>query len=262
MKQKCNMPEAERERALRLFSGELTEGQENEIRRLFPQYLFFQNVIPDDGWEPAERPVRLCTCTACGETFQAVRGNWAKGKLHHEKCNCPQAVAYEKDELAIAEAVQAERERLERERDSAIEEAASAAADAERLKAAEAEKQLREKIAALEKAAAEKEETARKAQEDAQKAQADAKSAKEAAEKAGKAGEEAEKLRGEIGRLQKQLSLAAPEVADFRAAFDRAQDEMTRLVEALNRVEDTETREKLRKAVVALLESTKGRVEE
>lgn len=90
MKQKCNMPEAERERALQLFSGQLSEGQENEIRRLFPQYLFFQNVIPDDGWEPADRPVRLCTCTACGETFQAVRGNWARGKLHGEPCNCPQ----------------------------------------------------------------------------------------------------------------------------------------------------------------------------
>ena len=176
--------------------------------------------------------------------------------------NRPQAVAYEKDELAIAEAVQAERERLEREQAGVIAKAANDAADAERAKALESEKKLREKIAALEKAAAEKEEAARKAQEDAQKAQADAKSAKEAAEKAGKAGEEAEKLRGEIGRLQKQLSLAAPEVADFRAAFDRAQDEMTRLVEALNRVEDTQTREKLRKAVLALLESTKGRVEE
>ena len=176
--------------------------------------------------------------------------------------NRPQAVAYEKDELAIAEAVQAERERLEREQAGAIAKAANDAADAERAKALESEKKLREKIAALEKAAAEKEEAARKAREDAQKAQADAKSAKEAAEKAGKAGEEAEKLRGEIGRLQKQLSLAAPEVADFRVAFDRAQDEMTRLVEALNRVEDTETREKLKKAVLALLESTKGRVEE
>ena len=165
--------------------------------------------------------------------------------------NRPQAVGYEKDELAIAEAVQAERERLERERESAIAEAVSAAADAERIKAAEAEKQLREKIAALEKAAAEKEKEAAEARADAQRA-------KEAAEKVG----EADKLREELSELQKKLRLAAPEVADFRAAFDRALDDMNKLVDALNRIEDAETRAKMGRAVAALMDKTKERVQE
>ena len=90
MAQKCSLPEAERAGALELFTGRLSDEQENTIKDLFPQYLFFRNEFPDDGWEPATVPVRMCTCTACGEEFQAVRGNYAKGKLHHEKCNCPQ----------------------------------------------------------------------------------------------------------------------------------------------------------------------------
>ena len=90
MGQKCNLPEKDRDAALALFTGQLSEEQESTIKDLFPQYLFFRNEFPDDGWEPATVPVRMCTCTACGEEFQAVRGNYAKGKLHHEKCNCPQ----------------------------------------------------------------------------------------------------------------------------------------------------------------------------
>lgn len=90
MGQKCNLPEEDRDAALALFTGQLGEEQESTIKDLFPQYLFFRNEFPDDGWEPATVPVRMCTCTACGEEFQAVRGNYAKGKLHHEKCNCPQ----------------------------------------------------------------------------------------------------------------------------------------------------------------------------
>lgn len=90
MAQKCSLPEAERAGALALFTGRLSDEQESTIKDLFPQYLFFRNEFPDDGWEPATAPVRVCTCTACGEEFQAVRGNYAKGKLHHEKCNCPQ----------------------------------------------------------------------------------------------------------------------------------------------------------------------------
>ena len=90
MAQKCNLPEKERAAALALFTGRLSDEQESTIKDLFPQYLMFRNEFPDDGWEPATVPVRMCTCTACGEEFQAVRGNYAKGKLHHEKCNCPQ----------------------------------------------------------------------------------------------------------------------------------------------------------------------------
>jgi len=90
MAQKCSLPEEERAAALALFTGRLSDEQENTIKNLFPQYLMFRNEFPDDGWEPVQVPVRMCTCTACGEEFEAVRGNYAKGKLHHEKCNCPQ----------------------------------------------------------------------------------------------------------------------------------------------------------------------------
>lgn len=86
----CNMPEGEQAAALGLFDGRLSTEEEEQIRRLFPQYLFFRMEYEDDGWNVGSAPVRMCTCTACGETFSAVRGNYARGKLHHEECNCPE----------------------------------------------------------------------------------------------------------------------------------------------------------------------------
>ena len=87
---RCNLPPERHEEILAMFSGELSADEENEIRDMFPQYLFFRNEYTDDGWEVSQKPVRLCTCTACGETFEAVRGNYPRGKLHGEPCNCPQ----------------------------------------------------------------------------------------------------------------------------------------------------------------------------
>lgn len=86
---KCNLPEEERERILAQFPADLDEEEEIEIRDMFPQYLFFRNEYQDDGYNVSSTPVRFCTCTACGETFEAVRGNYPRGKLHHEWCNCP-----------------------------------------------------------------------------------------------------------------------------------------------------------------------------
>lgn len=86
---KCNMPEDEWERILAQFPADLDEEEETEIRDMFPQYLFFRNEYQDDGYNVSSSPVRFCTCTACGETFEAVRGNYPRGKLHHERCNCP-----------------------------------------------------------------------------------------------------------------------------------------------------------------------------
>lgn len=86
---KCNLPEAERARILAQFPAFLTQEEEDTIRDMFPQYLFFRNDYEDDGYHVSSAPVRMCTCTACGETFEAVRGNWPRGKLHHEMCNCP-----------------------------------------------------------------------------------------------------------------------------------------------------------------------------
>lgn len=93
MNPKCTLPEEMRAEALAQFDGwGLSEEEERRIRALFPQYLFFRNEYPDDGWTVSD-PVRLCTCTVCGESFEAVRGNYTRGKLHHEKCNCPQCGA-------------------------------------------------------------------------------------------------------------------------------------------------------------------------
>ena len=89
MNPKCNMNPERHEEILGRFSGQLTEMKESEVRLLFPQYLFFRNEYEDDGWNVSSNPVRLCTCTNCGESFEAVRGNYKRGKLHGEPCNCP-----------------------------------------------------------------------------------------------------------------------------------------------------------------------------
>lgn len=86
---RCNLPEEKHEGILAQFPVYLSQEEEDEIRDMFPQYLFFRNEYEDDGFHASTTPVRLCTCTACGETFEAVRGNWPRGKLHHETCNCP-----------------------------------------------------------------------------------------------------------------------------------------------------------------------------
>lgn len=87
---KCNLPEEEREQVFRWFDGNLSAEQEDTVRSLFPQYLFFQNAYDDTGLDAElDRSTRICFCTSCRQDFPAVRGNWARGKLHNEKCNCP-----------------------------------------------------------------------------------------------------------------------------------------------------------------------------
>ena len=54
---------------------------------------------------------------------------------------------------------------------------------------------------------------------------------------------------------EKQLKLAAPGVADFSAAFKRAQTELQAMADALAKIADTETAAKLRRAANAVLES-------
>lgn len=155
----------------------------------------------------------------------------------------PQAVVYERDEEAIAKA-------------------ANDAANAEREKHREEEKKLKAKIAELEEQAKKNEENLRTAHDDIRKAKADAKDAREAVQKAQQAEVEAERLRGDIEALRKQLSMAAPEVAEFKAAFDRAQDELVHMNDALHRIEDEEIKGKLRKACAAMLDGFMGRVKE
>ena len=174
----------------------------------------------------------------------------------------PQTVALERDEAAIAEAVKAERERMENERAAVISKAANDAADLEREKHREEEKKLKAKIAELEEQAKKNAENLRTAHDDIRKAKADAGDAREAVQKAQQAEAEAERLRGDIEALRKQLSMAAPEVAEFKAAFDRAQDELVHMNDALHRIEDEEIKGKLRKASLALLDGISERVKE
>ena len=54
--------------------------------------------------------------------------------------------------------------------------------------------------------------------------------------------------------------MAAPEVAAFKAAFDRAQVELVHMNDAMHRIEDEEIRAKLRKASLALLDGFLERV--
>ena len=88
MNPKCNLTEEERAEEFRQFDGMLTKDEEEKIRRLFPQYLFFWNAADDSGMD-TRGPVRICTCTACGETFEGVRANYARGKIHNEPVTCP-----------------------------------------------------------------------------------------------------------------------------------------------------------------------------
>lgn len=89
MNPKCNLTEEELEAAFRQFDGMLSQEEEESIRSLFPQYLFFRNEYGDDSGFDSRGPVRICTCTACRETFEGVRANYARGKIHNEQVTCP-----------------------------------------------------------------------------------------------------------------------------------------------------------------------------
>ena len=166
----------------------------------------------------------------------------------------PQTVAVERDEQAIREAVQAERERLENERAALISRAANDAADAERAKHAEAEKDFKAKIAELNKQIKEAETTKDKHEKEIRELSVKA----EAAEKAGA---ESKQLRAQLKELEGKLTLASPEVAAFKAAFDRAQAELVTMLKALRKVEDAEVKAKLSTAARTVLANFAGQIE-
>ena len=165
----------------------------------------------------------------------------------------PRDVAVERDEEAIAQAVQAERERLEGEKAGAVAKAANDAADAERAKHREADKKAKEKIKALE-------EELRRAGEQKAAAEKTLEELKAKAEAADRAGADSEALKKQVEGLQKQLALAAPEVSAFKAAFDRAQGELVHAEMALKEIRDEEIREKVSRAFTAMLEGFLERV--
>ena len=174
----------------------------------------------------------------------------------------PQTVVYERDEEAISEEVEAalqiERENAEKEKNRAIKDAVQA----EREELEKERVKLKAKITELEEQAKKNAENLRTAQDDIRKAKADAKDAREAVQKAQQAEAEAERLRGDIEALRKQLSMAAPEVAEFKAAFERVQREFSAMLETLDKIQDGETKGKLRAACAAVLDGFMGRVKE
>lgn len=155
----------------------------------------------------------------------------------------PQAVAVEVDEQAIQEAVQAEREKARAQLEKDVEAARK-----------EAEKAAKEKISDLNKEI----KAFKEQQVEAAKQLEEVRAKAEAAEKAGA---ESKQLRAQIKDLQGQLTLASPEVAAFKAAFDRAQAELVTMLKALHKVQDPEIKAKLSTAARTVLANFAGQIE-
>lgn len=155
----------------------------------------------------------------------------------------PQAVAVEVDEQAIQEAVQAEREKARAQLEKDVEAARK-----------EAEKAAKERISDLNKEI----KAFKEQQAEAAKQLEEVRAKAEAAEKAGA---ESKQLRAQIKDLEGKLTLASPEVAAFKAAFDRAQAELVTMLKALRKVEDTEIKAKLSTAARTVLSNFAGQIE-
>ena len=139
----------------------------------------------------------------------------------------PQPVAVERDEKAIEEAVQAERERAEAEKK-------------------EAEKDFRKKLKELKEQIS----STASAKNELEKKLADLRAKADAGEQDGL---EAEQLREKIKAMEAKLALATPEVAEFKAAFDRAQAELVTMLKALRKVQAEEVKTKLTQAAETML---------
>ena len=140
----------------------------------------------------------------------------------------PQPVAVERDEQAIREAAEAAKKAAEKEaakKIAELKEQISATASSKDLAEKELE-QLRAKLTEAEKA-----------------------------------GAEAPQLRAQIKDLEGKLTLASPEVAAFKAAFDRAQAELVTMLKALRKVQDAEIKGKLATAARTVLSNFAGQIE-
>ena len=163
-----------------------------------------------------------------------------------------------------AEQLKSARERIrqleERPTEVAVErdeEAIQTAAASARLEAKlEAEKAADAAIAALNREHAEQ---LQKEMDKAKEAMAERDKLKEQMAAVPSAEEKA-KLEEEIKALQARISMAAPEVAAFQAAFQRVQQEFNQMLEAMGKA-PAESREKLRRAVNAMVDSFCRRME-
>lgn len=139
----------------------------------------------------------------------------------------PQPVAVERDEKAIQEAVQAEREKAEAEKK-------------------EAEKDFKKKLKELKEQIS----STASAKTELEKQLAELRAKADAAEQDGL---EAEQLREKVKAMEARLALATPEVAEFKAAFDRAQAELVTMLKALRKVQDDGVKTKLTQAAETML---------
>lgn len=89
MKIACNLDKSKQGEVLSEFQTYLSADEEDTIRGLFPQYLFFYNASGDDSGYGDDTPVRVCYTTCCQRSFEGVRANYARGKIHNEKVTCP-----------------------------------------------------------------------------------------------------------------------------------------------------------------------------
>ncbi len=90
MNPRCNLTPEEQKIVLGRFHGQVTIEMEEKIREMLPQYLFFKMEYDENIWgEQMPGKYRLCTCSACGDSFEGVRINGARGKVHNEKVTCP-----------------------------------------------------------------------------------------------------------------------------------------------------------------------------
>ena len=175
--------------------------------------------------------------TASSEELEKARGQIAILKTQ------PVATVVERDEAAIAAAKDEGRAAASSEFKALLDAAEKelkeqskklAAAEKERDKAIKEAKALRQDMAQLDKAEAPAETVDKlRAQYEEQIRAAEARAAE----------------------AEKQLKLSAPGVADFSAAFKRAQTELQAMADALSKMADPETRAKLCRAANAVLEN-------
>jgi DNA repair exonuclease SbcCD ATPase subunit len=167
------------------------------------------------------------------------------GNAESEKRNLEQQLNKARDAI---------RELESRPVDVAVERDEEAIQEAARLAKAKAEAEAAEQLAALQKKLETAEKKAEKAEKAAEKAKAEAERSGEADKTAlAQAAREAEKARQEAEELRKQLKLADPAAAEFKAYFDQMQKLWGSLTGIIRRA-DPELSGKLKQAARALLD--------
>lgn len=89
MNPQINMTPEEADEVFERFHTGITPFEEDQIKNLFPQYLFFRMAWDDQSPFDIQEGFRLCTCSSCGFEFDGIRVNGKYGKVHNERVTCP-----------------------------------------------------------------------------------------------------------------------------------------------------------------------------